>query len=111
MKMAMFTLIDMNIIPCQCGICDFEWEEARSVPSFGVARYEDECPPDDYEGEWGGMMVCEACYRAERSLRQEYPDVWITFRSIKAKKDSMSSPTTPIRSRQDEVFEFMAAMG
>jgi len=77
------TVIDLNIIPVQCTICDLEWEEAMSAPSFGIARYEDEVVPDDYQGEWGGSPVCRRCYWIERGLRAETPERFIPFSEIR----------------------------
>lgn len=84
----MITVTDLNIIPLQCVICEEEWEQPRSAPSYGVARYEDEVVPDNWKGDWGGSPVCGSCFRAERKLRDKYPDVHLTFRSILAERNA-----------------------
>lgn len=84
--MSGITVIDMNIIPCQCGICDVQWEEARSAPMFGVARYEDLIVPDNYQGEWGGMQVCKQCFDAERALHEINPNMWFSFQDVRQQR-------------------------
>lgn len=81
--MSQMLVIDLNIIPCECGICEAQWEQSRSTPSYGIARYEDMAVPDSYEGAWGGMEVCPSCFATERLLRSRNPDGMIEFREIK----------------------------
>jgi len=84
--MAAITIIDLNIIPCQCVVCDVEWKQARSAKSYGVARYGDLVVPDGYKSKWAGAMVCKPCYDAERRLHTINPAIWISFQDIRQER-------------------------
>jgi len=77
------TVIDLSAFIFDCGICDVHVEQPRSTKTYGVARYEDEVVPDGHTGDWGGMSVCERCYRIERSLHQDDPQAFIPFQTIR----------------------------
>ena len=48
-------------IECDCAICSKLTPMGLSLP-----MYEGEVLPDDYQGEWAGMVVCSTCYAKHR---------------------------------------------
>jgi hypothetical protein len=81
--MSAITVIELSAYPVTCTICDVEFTQSPSGPSYGVARYEDEVVPDNYEGEWGGSPVCPTCYWVERGMHSQEPSGFLPFSRIR----------------------------
>jgi hypothetical protein len=82
--MSAITIIDLTNFVFDCAICEGHFEVPASLPTYGIARYEDEVVPDSYAGEWGGAPVCRKCYWIERGMHAQKPDSFIPFSEIKA---------------------------
>lgn len=51
------TVIRLDEPTCDCWVCGQE-----TYLDFGLAVYEDEILPNDWDGEWFGATVCPRCY-------------------------------------------------
>ena len=52
-----FTIITLDEPTCDCWVCGTE-----TFLDYGLAVYEDEILPNDWQGEWFGATVCKRCY-------------------------------------------------
>ena len=61
-------IIDLSPHEIECYLCG-----CLCAGRQGIAIYEDMSVPDNYDGEWGGVSVCEKCYLIMRGMQAERP--------------------------------------
>ena len=81
--MSAIHVIDLSSHVFDCVICDEHVEQPASLPSYGIARYEDQVVPDSYKGECGGAPVCRRCFWIERGLHAQAPEAFLSFAMIR----------------------------
>lgn len=68
----------------ECVICS-----AECLHRQGLAIWEDQIVPDDYQGEWGGAPACPECYELAADLQEENPGKPIPFSAIRRRKEKI----------------------
>jgi len=71
-------VVELYPVTYECVICG-----AETQGKHGLARYEDQVVPDDYEGEWGGAPACALCYVVAGGLQAAHPGRIILFDDIR----------------------------
>mgnify|MGYP001584071269 CR=1 FL=1 len=85
----MIEVIHLDKREAMCCVCG-----ADCPPHCGIPIYEDFVLPNSWEGEWGGMDACRACWTAQQVITTPIP-LW-TFRArmhlAHAKKEGALMP-------------------
>lgn len=72
-----------------CVVCNEE-----CLHKQGLAIWEDQVVPDDYQGEWGGAPACRECYELAADLQEESPGQFIPFSAIRRRKEKIHRAAT-----------------
>lgn len=85
-------VVDLSARVAICHICQAE----TCPPRYGIPIYEGLVLPNSWEGEWGGVDACEACWLQQGALIEPMA-IW-AFR--RQRTVSVSNPTV-----QEEIYE------